>query len=99
MTATQIVTTGHRAPRKKMTRKKWQTVIWFVALLAITAIVIYPLLWLFASTFKPNSEFGQNQGLILSTRRSRTTARSWRASAACRCGGSSRTRRSSPSRP
>lgn len=64
MTATQIVTTGHRAPRKKMTRKKWQTVIWFVALLAITAIVIYPLLWLFASTFKPNSEFGQNQGLI-----------------------------------
>ncbi|HJA05082.1 MAG TPA: carbohydrate ABC transporter permease [Candidatus Microbacterium stercoravium] len=64
MTATEIVTTGAAAPRKKMTRKKWQTVIWFIALLAITAIVIYPLLWLFASTFKPNSEFGQNQSLI-----------------------------------
>src|SRR5690606_40865624 len=30
----------------------------------ITLVVIYPLVWLFASTFKPNSEFGQNQGLI-----------------------------------
>src|SRR5690606_23745261 len=64
MTATALVTTGKPAPRKKMTRKKWQTVVWFVALIAITLVVIYPLVWLFASTFKPNSEFGQNQGLI-----------------------------------
>ncbi|WP_420826118.1 carbohydrate ABC transporter permease [Microbacterium excoecariae] len=47
-----------------MTRRAWQTVVWFVVLLAITAVVIYPLIWLFASTFKPNAEFGQNQGLI-----------------------------------
>ncbi|WP_110589478.1 carbohydrate ABC transporter permease [Microbacterium suaedae] len=64
MTSTAIVTTGTTPPRKKMTRRGWQTVIWFVVLLAITAIVIYPLIWLFASTFKPNAEFGQNQGLI-----------------------------------
>ncbi|WP_105566482.1 carbohydrate ABC transporter permease [Microbacterium halophytorum] len=64
MTATALVTTGKPAPRKKITRRGWQTVIWFIALLLIAAVVIYPLVWLFASTFKPNSEFGQNQGLI-----------------------------------
>ncbi|NHI15691.1 carbohydrate ABC transporter permease [Microbacterium sp. CBS5P-1] len=64
MTATALVTTGKPAPRRRMTRRAWQTVVWFVVLLAITAVVIYPLIWLFASTFKPNAEFGQNQGLI-----------------------------------
>lgn len=52
------------APRRKVKRKTWQTVIWFAVLIAITAIVLYPLLWLFISTFKPNSEFGQNIGLL-----------------------------------
>ncbi|GAA1973763.1 carbohydrate ABC transporter permease [Microbacterium pumilum] len=51
-------------PRRRVKRKTWQTVIWFVVLLAITAIVLYPLVWLFLSTFKPNSEFGSNPGLI-----------------------------------
>ncbi|WP_221583552.1 carbohydrate ABC transporter permease [Microbacterium sp. G2-8] len=64
MSATELVTTGQTAPRRRITRRGWQTVIWFVVLLAITAIVIYPLAWLFASTFKPNAEFGQNQSLI-----------------------------------
>lgn len=64
MSTTALVTTGKPQPRRKVTRRGWQTVIWFIALLAITAIVIYPLIWLFASTFKPNAEFGQNQGLI-----------------------------------
>jgi multiple sugar transport system permease protein len=48
----------------RITRKTWQTIIWLVALLALTAIVLYPMVWLFISTFKPNSEFGQNQGLL-----------------------------------
>ena len=52
------------SPRRKVKRKTWQTVIWFVVLLAITAVVLYPLLWLLFSTFKPNSEFGQNMGLF-----------------------------------
>jgi len=52
------------APRRRVKRKTWQTVIWLVVLLAITAIVLYPLVWLFLSTFKPNSEFGQNTGLL-----------------------------------
>lgn len=49
---------------RKVTRKTWQTVIWFAALLALTAVVLYPLLWLLLSTFKPNSEFGSNMGLL-----------------------------------
>ncbi|MEU1972655.1 carbohydrate ABC transporter permease [Microbacterium sp. NPDC019599] len=52
------------APRRKVTRRTWQTVIWAIVLIALTALVLYPLVWLFFSTFKPNSEFGQNPGLI-----------------------------------
>ncbi len=50
--------------RRRVKRRTWQTIIWFVVLVAITAIVLYPLVWLFLSTFKPNSEFGSNPGLI-----------------------------------
>jgi carbohydrate ABC transporter membrane protein 2, CUT1 family (TC 3.A.1.1.-) len=57
-------TTPLPPPRRKVKRKTWQTVIWFVVLLALTAIVLYPLVWLLFSTFKPNSEFGQNMGLL-----------------------------------
>jgi multiple sugar transport system permease protein len=52
------------APRRRVKRRTWQTVVWFVVLLALTLVVLYPLVWLFLSTFKPNSEFGQNPGLI-----------------------------------
>jgi len=50
--------------RRRLKRKTWQTIVWAIVLLAITAIVLYPLVWLFMSTFKPNGEFGQNPGLI-----------------------------------
>lgn len=50
--------------RRKVKRKTWQTVIWAVVLIALTAIVLYPLVWLLFATFKPNSEFGQNMGLL-----------------------------------
>ena len=50
--------------RRRVKRKTWQTVVWFVVLIAITAIVLYPLVWLLFSTFKPNSEFGSNMGLL-----------------------------------
>ena len=70
MTTTTLPdTTGAKTPtappaRPRFKRKNVQTVIWFIGLLLLTAIVLYPLVWLFASTFKPNSEFGQNPGLI-----------------------------------
>jgi multiple sugar transport system permease protein len=56
--------TTPRAPRRRVKRKTWQTAIWFVVLITITAVVLYPLVWLLFSTFKPNSEFGQNMGLL-----------------------------------
>jgi multiple sugar transport system permease protein len=51
-------------PRRRVKRKTINTVIWFVVLLAMTAIVLYPLVWLVFASFKPSSEFGQNPGLI-----------------------------------
>ncbi|MCP2635966.1 carbohydrate ABC transporter permease [Microbacterium sp. HD4P20] len=50
--------------RRRVKRKTWQTVIWMIVLLTLAAVVLYPLVWLLLSTFKPNAEFGQNQGLI-----------------------------------
>ncbi|WP_309127484.1 carbohydrate ABC transporter permease [Microbacterium sp.] len=50
--------------RRRVKRRTVQTTIWFVGLIILTAIVLYPLLWLFLSTLKPNSEFGSNAGLI-----------------------------------
>ncbi|QAY59068.1 carbohydrate ABC transporter permease [Microbacterium protaetiae] len=61
--AQQLEGAGPRRPRR-VTRKTWQTVIWLVGLLVLTVIVLYPLVWLFLSTFKPNAEFGQNPGLL-----------------------------------
>lgn len=49
---------------RRVKRKTWQTAIWFVVLLAITAVVLYPLVWLLFSTFKPNAEFGSNMGIL-----------------------------------
>lgn len=50
--------------RRRVKRKTVQTVIWMVGLIILTVIVLYPLVWLFLSTFKPNDEFGQNPGLL-----------------------------------
>lgn len=50
--------------QRRVARKTWQTVVWFVVLSALTALVLYPLVWLLLATFKPNAEFGQNMGLL-----------------------------------
>lgn len=63
-TTEALVTASAPSGRRRVKRKTWQTVVWFIALIALTALVLYPLVWLFLSTFKPNSEFGQNPGLI-----------------------------------
>jgi len=52
------------APRRRFKRKTVQTVVWFIGLSILTVIVLYPLLWLFLATFKPNAEFGTNPGLF-----------------------------------
>ncbi|GAB2455580.1 multiple sugar transport system permease protein [Conyzicola lurida] len=50
--------------RKKVKRGTVNTVIWFAVLIVTTAVILYPLVWLVFSTFKPSAEFGQNPGLI-----------------------------------
>jgi len=50
--------------RRRVKRRTVQTTIWLIALIALTVIVLYPLVWLFLATFKPNGEFGQNAGLL-----------------------------------
>ncbi|WP_084100741.1 MULTISPECIES: carbohydrate ABC transporter permease [unclassified Demequina] len=52
------------APRPYWNRKRITTAIWFIAMAALTAIVLYPLVWLIFATFKDNSEFGQNPALL-----------------------------------
>ncbi|WP_243076449.1 carbohydrate ABC transporter permease [Microbacterium sp. SS28] len=56
---TVAITTNEPSGRRTIKRKTWQTIIWFAVLLIITAVVLYPLVWLFFATFKPNGEFGQ----------------------------------------
>ncbi|HWV50569.1 MAG TPA: carbohydrate ABC transporter permease [Microbacterium sp.] len=63
MSTTATLTTG-TTTRPKVKRKTWQTIIWFAVLIVVTAIVLYPLVWLLFATFKPNSEFGSNMGLL-----------------------------------
>jgi multiple sugar transport system permease protein len=55
---------GDTHGRRRVKRKTINTIIWFVVLAALTAIVLYPLVWLFFATFKPSSEFGQNPGIM-----------------------------------
>jgi multiple sugar transport system permease protein len=45
-------------------RSPLAVIVWFVILLALTAVILYPLIWLAFATFKPSSEFGQNFSLI-----------------------------------
>ena len=67
-TATGTVTPAVTAQR----RRGWRgarhnpvaTVLWYLSLLVLAALVLYPLIWLIFSTFKPSSEFGQNSALM-----------------------------------
>lgn len=52
------------ANRRRNRRRTVNTAIWFTVLAVFTVIILYPLVWLIFSTFKPSSEFGQNPGLI-----------------------------------
>ncbi|MET4157188.1 carbohydrate ABC transporter permease [Agromyces sp. PvR057] len=60
----EISTEANPPRRRRIKRKTVNTVIWMVVLLALTAIVLYPLVWMLFATFKPSSEFGQNPGLM-----------------------------------
>ncbi|NQX03446.1 carbohydrate ABC transporter permease [Rathayibacter sp. VKM Ac-2856] len=61
---TQVLTepAPRRRPRRK--RPKTATLVWIAAMIVLTAIVLYPLIWMGAAAFKPNSEFGGQTSLL-----------------------------------
>ncbi|GAA2011629.1 carbohydrate ABC transporter permease [Microbacterium ulmi] len=69
-TVTETITTadaralGRRRRFGGPRRNPVATVIWLVVLIALTAVVLYPIVWLVFASFKPSSEFGQNSGLL-----------------------------------
>ena len=66
LTAEEAAIAGALPPQPARRKKRGllQTIIWAVVLTALTALVLYPLVWLVFATFKPSSEFGQNPGLL-----------------------------------
>lgn len=64
-TITAVLPKGVTPPRRRFgKRKTWQTVIWAIAMIVLTAIILYPLAWMFSASFKPTAEFGANQGFF-----------------------------------
>lgn len=64
--ATNSVGSPVRPVRKRPQnpRKTAATVAWIVGIVLLTAVVLYPLLWMISASFKPNAEFGSNQSLL-----------------------------------
>jgi multiple sugar transport system permease protein len=56
--------TAPRPARRGRRRNLAATAVWYLALLVLAAVVLYPLVWLVFATLKPSSEFGQNSGLL-----------------------------------
>nr|WP_323962098.1 carbohydrate ABC transporter permease [Arthrobacter sp. JZ12] len=50
--------------RRQSTRKTVATAVWIVGILLLTAVVLYPLVWMISASFKPSAEFGSNQGFL-----------------------------------
>ncbi|MDR0783703.1 MAG: carbohydrate ABC transporter permease [Propionibacteriaceae bacterium] len=53
-----------QASRRKLARRGIGSVILWAVLSLSTLVVLYPLVWLVAASFKPSSEFGRNNGLL-----------------------------------
>lgn len=50
--------------RRRLTRKRIHSIIWFVCLTALTLLILYPLAWVILASFKPSSEFGVNYSMF-----------------------------------
>ncbi|NQX18112.1 carbohydrate ABC transporter permease [Rathayibacter sp. VKM Ac-2857] len=61
---TQVLTEPAPRPRPRRKRPKTATLVWIAAMIVLTAIVLYPLVWMGAAAFKPNSEFGGQTSLL-----------------------------------
>ncbi len=51
-------------PRRRPMRRHIPTAVWLLGVLALSALILYPLLWMVSASFKPSSEFGSNQGFF-----------------------------------
>ncbi|SMH44362.1 carbohydrate ABC transporter membrane protein 2, CUT1 family [Rathayibacter oskolensis] len=61
---TQALTEPAPPTRPRRKRPKTATLIWVAAMIVLTAVVLYPLVWMGAAAFKPNSEFGGQTSLL-----------------------------------
>jgi multiple sugar transport system permease protein len=61
-----VLPPGARVPARRGLRRRSTTknVLWLVAMIVLTAIILYPLAWMVSASFKPTSEFGANQGFL-----------------------------------
>jgi multiple sugar transport system permease protein len=50
--------------RRRFRHRTLPTILWLIAILTLTAIVLYPLIWMFMSSLKPTEEFGSNPGFL-----------------------------------
>ncbi|MFC8682891.1 carbohydrate ABC transporter permease [Microbacterium ureisolvens] len=67
MSATQLlVTAGRRTKRRSDDRPRWtlKEVVFHVVVLAILAVILYPVAWMLLSTFKPSSQIVGNAQLL-----------------------------------
>ncbi|OUM40291.1 hypothetical protein B8W73_16360 [Arthrobacter agilis] len=55
---------ARRRRRRRPLRRHLPTALWVIGIVALTALVLYPLLWMVSASLKPNSEFGSNQGFF-----------------------------------
>ncbi len=65
--AEDATSTGTPAPvraRRRPARQRVGALLWLLAMVLLTALVLYPLVWLVFASFKPSPEFGQNRGLL-----------------------------------
>jgi multiple sugar transport system permease protein len=61
---TSLVATRRGRRGQRLGRTPLKTTAWWVFIGILAVLVLYPLIWLIFSTFKPSSEFGSNKGLL-----------------------------------
>lgn len=63
-TSTMVITSVTPVRPGMKLHRRLTGVVWTIAILALTAVVLYPLAWMVSASFKPNSEFGSNQAFF-----------------------------------